>query len=45
MERLDRYLIGLVLAHFFLNLVHATAHFALQILPVVSTSHSSSVSF
>src|SRR5881397_1767889 len=34
MERLDRYLIGLVLAHFFLNLVHATAHFALQILPV-----------
>src|SRR5881628_1870847 len=33
MERLDRYLIGLVLAHFVVNLVHATAHFGLQILP------------
>jgi len=33
MERLDRYLIGLVLAHFVVTLVHATAHFALQILP------------
>ncbi len=33
MERLDRYLIGLVLAHFIVTLVHATAHFALQILP------------
>src|SRR3989442_15662904 len=33
MERLDRYLISLVLAHFVVNLVHATAHFGLQILP------------
>src|SRR5438094_8459745 len=33
MERLDRYLIGLVLANFVVNLVHATAHFGLQILP------------
>src|SRR5437899_7490604 len=33
MERLARYLIGLVLAHFVVNLVHATAHFGLQILP------------
>src|SRR2546426_11776015 len=33
MERLDRYLIGLVLAQFVVNLVHATAHFGLQILP------------
>src|SRR2546422_9156190 len=33
MERLDRYLIGLVPAHFVVNLVHATAHFGLQILP------------
>jgi hypothetical protein len=33
MVRLDRYLIGLVLAHFGVTLVHATAHFALQILP------------
>src|SRR2546428_10426096 len=33
MERLDRYLIGVVLAHFVVNLVHATAHFGLQILP------------
>ncbi len=33
MERLERYLIGLVLVHFVANLVHATAHFALQILP------------
>jgi hypothetical protein len=33
MERLDRYLIGLVLAHLVVTLVHATAHFALQILP------------
>ena len=33
MEHLDRYLIGLVLAHFVVNLVHATAHFGLQILP------------
>ncbi len=33
MERLDRYLIGLVLAHFVVTLVHATAHFAVQILP------------
>src|SRR6058998_906797 len=34
MERLDRYLIGFVLAHFLVTLVHATAHFALQIVPV-----------
>ncbi len=34
MERFDRYLISLVLAHFIVTLVHATAHFALQILPV-----------
>ena len=33
MERLDRYLIGLVLANLVVNLVHATAHFGLQILP------------
>ena len=33
MERFDRYLIGLVLAHFIATLVHATAHFALQIVP------------
>src|SRR3989442_13186464 len=33
MERFDRYLIGLVLAHFIVTLVHATAHFALQIVP------------
>ena len=33
MERLDRYLIGLVLAHFVVNLVHATAHFGPQTLP------------
>jgi len=33
MERFDRYLIGLVLAHFIVTLVHATAHFALQIIP------------
>jgi len=33
MERLDRYLIGLVLALFVGNLVHSTAHFGLQILP------------
>jgi len=33
MERFDRYLIGLVLVHFIVNLVHATAHFALGILP------------
>src|SRR5947209_11686452 len=33
MERLDWYLIGLVLAHFVVSLVHATAHFGLQILP------------
>ena len=34
MERLDRYVIGFVLAHFLVTLVHATAHFALQIVPV-----------
>jgi len=33
MERFDRYLIALVLAHFIATLVHATAHFALQIVP------------
>jgi general stress protein CsbA len=33
MPRLDRYLIGLVLGHFVVNLVHASAHVALQILP------------
>src|SRR5881409_1585717 len=33
MERLDRYLIGLVLANLVVNLVYATAHFGLQILP------------
>src|SRR2546426_12755244 len=33
MERLDRYLIGLVLANFVVNLVHPTAHFGLPILP------------
>jgi len=33
LERFDRYLIGLVLAHFIATLVHATAHFALQIVP------------
>src|SRR2546422_6438377 len=33
MERLDRDLIGLVLAHFVLNLGQATAHFGPQILP------------
>jgi hypothetical protein len=33
MERFDRYLIGLVLVHFIMTLVHATAHFALQIIP------------
>jgi hypothetical protein len=32
-ERFDRYLIGLVLAHFIVTVVHATAHFALEILP------------
>ncbi len=34
MERFDRYLIGLVLVHFIVTLVHATAHFALQIVPM-----------
>ena len=33
MERFDRYLIALVLAHFIVTLVHATAHFALEIVP------------
>jgi len=33
LERFDRYLIGIVLAHFIATLVHATAHFALQIVP------------
>ena len=33
MERFDRYLIALVLAHFIVALVHSTAHFALQIIP------------
>src|SRR5690349_14056793 len=33
MERFDRYLIGLVLVHFIVTLVHATSHFALQIIP------------
>ncbi len=33
MQRLDRYLVGLVVAHFAVTLVHASSHFALQILP------------
>ena len=33
MQRLDRYLVGLVVAHFALTLVHASSHFALQLLP------------
>src|SRR5437867_7211135 len=33
LERFDRYLTCIVLAHFIATLVHATAHFALQIVP------------
>ena len=33
MQRLDRYLVGMVGAHFAITLVHAGSHFALQILP------------
>ena len=33
MQRLDRYLVGLVVAHFALTLVHASSHSALQLLP------------
>lgn len=33
MERLDRYLIGIVLAHFVVVMVHSVSHFALGILP------------
>ena len=33
MQRLDRYLVGFVGAHFAVTLVHAGSHFALQILP------------
>ena len=36
MERFDRYLIALVLAHFIVALVHSTAHFALQIMKVMA---------
>jgi len=33
LQRLDRYLVGLVVAHFALTLVHASSHSALQLLP------------
>src|SRR5207244_11515965 len=32
-QRLDRYLVGMVGAHFAITLVHAGSHFTLQILP------------
>ena len=33
MQRLDRYLVALVVTHFAVTLAHAGSHFALQILP------------
>ncbi len=33
MQRLDRYLVALVVVHFAVTLVHASSHFALQVLP------------